>query len=195
MPVETPLVNAEDQCSATLDSPLLGPRININTAMDGHVSFSEHISALFGTSGLNWDELSRKCHSSDQLLDRSLFDKLKMPDSQFCGDWMLLFDFINEVLAEICQYTSGCSPWVSCIKPIIGPLPVGKTIIHEVIKRVDWYLLSQSPLQTLKQIFEQDLTRSRTWLDIRNENEDIAIETAEGVLEELLVEIVFELVI
>ncbi|XP_059440729.1 uncharacterized protein LOC132173295 isoform X2 [Corylus avellana] len=185
----------EDHYAAAQERLPLGPKIKTTITMDKHVSFSEYISAVLRASGLNWDELSMKCHSTEQLLDRSLFDEMKMSNNQFCGDLSLLFDCINEVLVEGCQYSFGCSSWLSCIKPIIHPLPVEKSVIHEVIKRVDWYLLSQPPPQTFQQLAEQDLARSTTWLDIRNETEVIAIETVEGVLEELLMEIVFELYI
>lgn len=163
--------------------------------MNGDVSYSEYISAVLQASGLNWDELSRKCHSLEQLPDQSLFDELKMPSNQFCGDFMLLFDCMNEVLAEACQSNSGSSPWIQCIKPIIQQLTVDKTVIQEVRECVDRYRLPQPPPQTPQQLAERNLARSQAWLHNGEEIEDIAIEMVEGALEELLMEMILEVCI
>ncbi|KAG6688594.1 hypothetical protein I3842_11G132900 [Carya illinoinensis] len=195
LPVEALQVNFEGHHPCAEERPPLGPKINVTTTMNGDASYSEYISAVLQASGLNWDELSIKCHSSEQLPDQSLFNGLKMSNNQFCGAFMLLFDCINEVLAEACQSNSGSSPWILCIKPIIQPLTVDKTVIQEVRKCVDRYLLPQPPPQTPQQLAEQDLARSRTWLHIGEETEDIAIEMVEGALEELLMEIILELYI
>ncbi|XP_040986163.1 uncharacterized protein LOC121234326 [Juglans microcarpa x Juglans regia] len=195
LPVEALQVKFEGHYPCAEERHPLGPKINVTTTMNGDVSYSEYISAVLQASGLNWDELSIKCHSSEQLLNQSLFNELKMSNNQFCGDFMLLFDCINEVLPEACQSNSGSSPWMLCIKPIIQPLTVDKTVIQEVRKCVDWYLLPQPPPRTPQQLAEQDLARSRTWLHIGEETEDIAIEMVEGALEELLMEIILELYI
>ncbi|KAB2608612.1 hypothetical protein D8674_011780 [Pyrus ussuriensis x Pyrus communis] len=168
------------------------PLTRSTSSLSEHQVISEYVRAVLQASSLNWDELSLMWHSSDQLLDPFLFDAVKLQAYQFSDDCMLLFDCINEVLVEVYHTQLPYSPWVSFIKPIASrQLSIEKTVIHEVMKSVDWYLLPHSSPRKLQKIVEKDITSSGTWLDLRNDSEEVVFEMVEDVLEELIMETIF----
>ncbi|PON62883.1 hypothetical protein PanWU01x14_135590 [Parasponia andersonii] len=164
--------------------------INITTSSYLYGSISEYVKAVLQASGLNWDELDLKCRASDPMLDSCLLDSSKLRSNQLCGDCKLLFDFISEVLLEVYDSHFRCSPGVSFIKPnyVHSLIPVENFVIQEVMKRVDWHFQPHSSPRTMERLITEDLKRSRTWLDIRIDVEDIATEMVEDALEELLME-------
>uniref|UniRef100_A0A2P2JTJ6 Uncharacterized protein LOC105129062 isoform X2 n=1 Tax=Rhizophora mucronata TaxID=61149 RepID=A0A2P2JTJ6_RHIMU len=160
-----------------------------DSAADGSVF--KHIGRALHASGLNWDELSLKFNLSDQLLDQSLIDEVMCSDPSY-GDQRLLFDYINEVLLEVCQCHLISSPWVSFTKQRIQPIKKPENMIHEVMKHVHCSLLLQPPLQTLQQLVERDLSRSGTWIDIRADIEDVVGDMVESIIQELVIEAVID---
>lgn len=160
--------------------------------MDKQGSLSEGIRAVLQISGLNWEELSRKWHLLDQTLDSSLFDDINVEvwPEKSSTDRRLLFGYINEVLSEIHQCYSRCSPWVSLLnrRPQLDLL--SKNMVHdEVLKHVDWSLLSEIPQQTLQQLVEKDLAKSGTvWMDIRLDTEEVVTELVDIIIEDLVVD-------
>ncbi|KAM0981601.1 hypothetical protein ACFX2A_014917 [Malus domestica] len=178
----------EHQSHPLTRSPLY---IETSSLSEHHVIW-EYVRAVLQASSLNWDELSLMRHSSDQLLDPFLFDAVKLQANQFSDDCMLLFDCINEVLVEVYHTQLPYSPLVSFIKPIASrQLSIEKTVINEVMKSVDWYLLPHSSPRKLQKIVEKDITSSGTWLDLRNDSEEVVFEMVEDVLEELIMETIF----
>lgn len=119
-----------------------------------------------------------------------MLDSVKLQSNQCWGDCRLISDCIKDVLLEVYHSHVRCSPWVSLMKLSVQKLPVEKSVIHEVKKCIDWYLV---PETSLEQIIVNDLARSGTWLDIRNDVEGMVVETVESALEELIMETILEL--
>ncbi|EXC06806.1 hypothetical protein L484_017272 [Morus notabilis] len=167
-------------------SPLADEARSGKRSMDNKDSIFGYVKAVMQASGLNWYEVCIKLLSSDQLLDPSLVDEVEFFSNPLCCDQKLLFDCINEVLVEVCQYHFGCSPWVSFAKPGIHLIPDMKSVILEVSKGVYWHLLQLPLPHTLDQIVRKDMERSGTWLDVRFDAEAIGFDMGETILEDLM---------
>ncbi|KAM1584847.1 hypothetical protein ACFX1Z_037786 [Malus domestica] len=176
-PASTIFEPAEEHHSHPLTRSHLDPE---TSSLREHQVISEYIKAVLQASTSNWDELSLMPHSSDQLLDPFLFDAVKLQANQFNSDCMLFFDCINEVLVEVYHTHLPCSPWVSFIKPMASRQFSENTVIHEVMKSVDQYLLPHSSPQKLQQIVEKDIACSGAWLDLRNDSEEVIFKMVEG---------------
>ena len=161
---------------------------NAGTSMDKQGSLSECIRAVLQISGLNWDELSRKWHLLDQMLDSSLFENVVVWPEKSSTDRKLLFGYISEVLLEIYQCYFRCSPWVSLLNPRPRLALLSKNMVHDVLRHVDWQLLSELPQQTLQQLVEKDLAKSGTWMDIRLDAEEVVTKLVDNILDDLVVD-------
>ncbi|XP_010241886.1 PREDICTED: uncharacterized protein LOC104586374 isoform X2 [Nelumbo nucifera] len=168
--------------------------INSRSCMENKRSIFKYVSAVLEASGLSSSgEFLRGCHSSDYILEPSLFDEVEVITSQLCGDRKLLFDCINEILVEMYQCYFSCTPWVSFVKPNTRPVPVGKHIIDEVWEGMDWHIQPQLPQQTLDQIVGKDMAKSGAWMDLKLDTENIGSEMGEAILEDLMEETISEL--
>ena len=76
------------------------------TCLEENEVMFEYVKAVLQASGLNWDEFCVKYHTSDQLLDPSLFHEGEFFPNQLCYDQKLLFDCIDEGLQEVCRHQS-----------------------------------------------------------------------------------------
>ncbi|KAJ8768565.1 hypothetical protein K2173_022675 [Erythroxylum novogranatense] len=160
------------------------------SATDGSVV--NYISTLLDASGFDWDELPLKCHSSNQLLEQSLVQEVGLVPYEICNDHNLLFDYVNEVLLEVCRCHLSYSPWASSVKQRVRPFKWAENMIHEVVKNIDWNLLVQPSLQTLQKAIEMDLKKSGRWMDIRADTEDVTSDIAEKILEDLIAKVSIE---
>lgn len=167
-------------------SPLADEAHNGKRSVDDKDSIFGYVKVVMQASGLNWDEICIKLLSSDQVLNPSLVDDVEFFSNPLCCDWQLLFDCINEVLMEVCQYHFGCSPWVSFAKPGIHLIPDMKSVTLEVSKGVYWHLLQLPLPRTLDQIVRKDMERTVTWLDLQFDAETIGFELGESILGDLM---------
>ncbi|KAI4326949.1 hypothetical protein L6164_019459 [Bauhinia variegata] len=150
------------------------------------VNIPEHVREILQASSLKWDELVMRFQSSDQLLDPSTFDELKLLTNQLpCGT--ILFDCVKEVFMVV--YQNFCR----FVKPDVDAYVVKRTLFNEVIELFDMHCLQHPSPTTLEQLVEKDLARRDSWLNIRNDAEDIAIEMEEDLLQKLILEIVSEM--
>ncbi|KAK8489662.1 hypothetical protein V6N11_007371 [Hibiscus sabdariffa] len=157
----------------------------IKTCMDDKELIFEHIKALLQPSTFNWDELYIRSLSTQLLLDPLLLDEVEYFPNQLCPDQKLLFDCINEVLMEVCEYYFG-SLGVSFVKPNIRPIPNTKDTIQEVWQGVYWHLLPMPHPRTLDQIVRKDMAKTETWMDLRLDTDCIGLEMGDTILEDLV---------
>ncbi|XP_062090347.1 uncharacterized protein LOC133796717 isoform X2 [Humulus lupulus] len=157
-------------------------------------SICAYAKALMQASGLDWDEICIKLLSSDQLLEPSLVDEVEFFSNKLCCDQKLLFDCMNEVLVEVCQYYFGSSPWLSFVKPSVCPIPDMTNVILVVSKGVYWHLLQLPLPHSLDQIIRKDMARTGTWLDTRFDAETIGFDLGETILEDLVEDTIFSCV-
>ncbi|OMO58657.1 hypothetical protein COLO4_34473 [Corchorus olitorius] len=189
-PVESSCLDIEEHSASSIMEPHFVQKSNEEcTSTDKQGSLAEYIRAILQISGLNWDELSR-CHFSDQMLDSSsLFDNIKVWPNKSSIDQRLLFGYISEVLLEIHECYFRCSPWVLLLKPSPQPVLLSKNAVHEVLRHIDWLLLSELPQQTLQQLVEKDLAKSAgVWIDTRVDTEEVVTELVDNILQDLIVE-------
>nr|POE83983.1 protein trm32 [Quercus suber] len=156
------------------------------TCLEENELMFEYVKAVLQASGLNWDEFCVKYHTSDQLLDPSLFHEGEFFPNQLCYDQKLLFDCIDEVLQDVCWHHCSFFSWVSFIKPSIKPAPNMKNAIREVWEGIYWHLLPLPLPHTLDQIVRKDMSRMGTWMDLRFDTDAIGVEMGEAILEDLM---------
>lgn len=185
---------AEEEDLTGLVKSHLNSDINTTTSLFVYGSISEYVKAVVQASDLNWDRLDFDACESDQLLDPSLFDSVKLQDNQLYGDCELLFDCISEVLLEVYDANFRSSPWLSFMKPkSLQPLQVESFVTQEVMRRVDSFFQPQSLPITMDLLVQNDMRRSGTWLDIRTDIDDMVSEMVEGALDELIMETIVDL--
>lgn len=147
----------------------------------------DYINSILHASAFTRDQLWMRCVSSDHILDPSLSDQVEVSSSQPCHDPKLLFDCVNEVLMEVCQYDFGVTPFVSFVKSSIIRLdPDMKTVMLKVWEGVCWHLHPLSPPHTLDQIVRKDMARSGAWMDLQFDAEQVGFEMGEAILTELM---------
>ncbi|KAK4578242.1 hypothetical protein RGQ29_028395 [Quercus rubra] len=156
------------------------------TCLEENEVMFEYVKAVLQASGLNWDEFCVKYHTSDQLLDPSLFHEGEFFPNQLCYDQKLLFDCIDEVLQEVCRHHCSFFSWVSFIKPSVKPAPNMKNAIREVWEGIYWHLLPLPLPHTLDQIVRKDMSGMGTWMDLRFDADAIGVEMGEAILEDLM---------
>lgn len=157
----------------------------IRTCVDDGELIFDHVKALLQPSTFNWDELYIRSLSSELLLDPMLLDEVEYFPNQLCDNQKLLFDCINEVLMEVCEYYYS-SLGVSFVKPKIRPIPNTKDTIQEVWEGVHWHLLPLPLPRTLDQIVRKDMAKTETWMDLRLDTDCIGFEMGEAILEDLV---------
>ncbi|KAK8599689.1 hypothetical protein V6N13_060488 [Hibiscus sabdariffa] len=161
----------------------------IKTCTDDKELIFEHVKGVLQLSSFNLDELYIKSLSSELLLDPLLLDEVEYFPNQLCPDQKLLFDCINEVLMEVCEYyfgSPGVSFGVSFVKPNIRPIPNMKNTIQEVWDGVHWHLLPLPLPRTLDQIVGKDMAKTESWMDIRLNTNIISVEMGDAILKDLV---------
>lgn len=168
-----------------LSSPATNQEIRITCCMEDEESAFEYIEAVLLASDLNWDEFLLRWLSSDQPLDPSLFDEVKLFSNRPSHDQRLLFDCTNEVLKEVCNRYFGGSLRFSSVKESVRPAPRGMKLIQEVWEGIELDIL-QNSAQSLDQLVRKDLGKSGTWMELQSETEYIVIEMGKLILEGLM---------
>uniref|UniRef100_A0A6M2ES09 DUF4378 domain-containing protein n=1 Tax=Populus davidiana TaxID=266767 RepID=A0A6M2ES09_9ROSI len=188
-PVELPVqpfrIQFEEHESSAAD------RIPLKASIDDKESVFEYVKAVVQASGMKWDEFYMRSHSSEQLLDHSIFFEVEFFSNQLCCDKKLLFDSINEVLMEVYGRYFGCFSGLSFVQSNIRPVPDVKNGICEVWEGVSWHLLPLPMPRTLDQLVKKDMAKTGTWMNLRYDIETILVEIGEDIFEDLMEEIVF----
>ncbi|URE07796.1 hypothetical protein MUK42_02971 [Musa troglodytarum] len=150
----------------------------------------DYIRVVLGASGL-MNELLERWDVTDQLLEPSLFDEVEIFSFFVQDDSKLLFDCINEVLVEIQEKFSRCTPELSFIKRNFLPAPLGESLIQEVCKGVE-RLLHLQLLNTLGQIIKKDL-ENRSWMNLQSETKNMTREICDSILDDIIEETVYDM--
>lgn len=168
-------------------APVLGSCMDSSKSSvpNEHGSRYEVIKAVLKVLGLSSDEIPRASTLLDELLDMSICNRMRL-GGQLGNDHRLLVDLTEEALLHINQSCMKSYPWLSFMTRNICPTTLEKNKIHEVKKLVEWYLQQQS--QTLEQLVVKDLQKDAAWMDLRVDAEDVVIEIVDGILEELIIE-------
>ncbi|KAL5215503.1 hypothetical protein ABZP36_006904 [Zizania latifolia] len=148
------------------------------------------IKAVLEASDLLSEGSSERWYMDESLLDTSVLAEV---GTLYCltDETVLLFDCVEEALFEIRDSFFGCDPWVAYLKHNVRPAPVRTELVQDVAKCID-YLVSKEFPSTLDQVVLKDLERG-SWMDLRCDTEGAAVEVWDGLLDDLLEEMVFDL--
>lgn len=106
-------------------------------------------------------------------------------------DHQLLFNLVNEVLLEIYGRSPTYFPRPFSFNPRLHPMPKGHYLMNEVWNSVNSYLILRPELdQTLEDVVGRDLAKS-DWMIRQEEEEYVALELEEMIMEDLLDEFIF----
>ncbi|CAO2043317.1 unnamed protein product [Urochloa humidicola] len=189
MPISRVLFKELDTSSAfpTLWSE---PEVGILDDKDARDSF---IKAVLEASELLSDcvEDLHIWYTEEPLLDISVLAEV---GNSYCltDDAVLLFDCVEEVLVKIRDTFFGVCPWVAFLKHNVRPAPVGRHLVQEVAKGIHSLVGNELLPNTLEQVMTKDLD-SGSWLDLRCDSESVAVELWDGLLDDLLEEMIFDL--
>ncbi|CAL5015481.1 unnamed protein product [Urochloa decumbens] len=163
------------------------PQVGILDDKDARDSF---IKAVLEASELLSDENLQIWYTEEPLLDVSVLAEV---GNSYCltDDAVLLFDCVEEVLLKIRDTFFGVGPWVAFLKHNVRPAPVGRHLVEEVAKGVHSLVGNELP-NTLEQVMMKDLD-SGSWLDLRCDSGSIAVELWDGLFDDLLEEMIFDL--
>ncbi|CAD6262718.1 unnamed protein product [Miscanthus lutarioriparius] len=164
-----------------------GPQVAILDDKATRVSF---IKAVLEASELLSEENSQRWYTEEPLLDVSVLAEV---GNSYCltDDAVLLFDCVEEVLLKIRDKFFGTDPWVNFLKHNVRPAPVGTHLVQEVAEGIDSLVGKEFP-NTLEQVMMKDLD-SGSWLDLRGDTESVVVELWDGLFDDLLEEVVFDL--
>ncbi|KAK8449373.1 hypothetical protein SEVIR_7G208400v4 [Setaria viridis] len=186
MPISRVLFKELDTSSA---SPALWgePQVAILDDKDARDSF---IKAVLEASELLSEENLQIWYTEEPLLDVSVLAEV---GNSYCltDDAVLLFDCVEEVLLKIRDKFFGTGPWVAFLKHNARPAPVGRHLVQEVAKGIDSLVGDEFP-NTLEQVMMKDLDTG-SWLDLRSDSESVVVELWDGLLDDLLEEMIFDL--
>ncbi|KAI5011606.1 hypothetical protein ZWY2020_013743 [Hordeum vulgare] len=153
---------------------------------------------------------SHKSRKQDELSmpsSRILFEELDTPSQT--SQTTVLYDkhervsFIKSVLEASESLAEGCSemisdnffgadPWVAFLKNNVRPAPLGMELVKEVAKCIDCLVDDTEAPKALDEVVMKDL-EGGPWMDLRCDAEDAVIDVWDGMLDDLLEEMVFDL--
>ncbi|CAK8536100.1 unnamed protein product [Lathyrus sativus] len=139
----------------------------------------------------------------DQPIKQSLFIALEeslLHENEYSAeennnmlDHQLLFNLINETLFQIYEKSPTYFPRPFAFNHWLKPMPKGNYIVKEVWDNVSSYLSLRPELdQTLEDVVGRDLIkRSGGWMNLQQEEECVALDLEEMIIDDLLEEIIF----
>jgi hypothetical protein len=150
-----------------------------------------YIKAFLELSELCTDQNLEVWYLEDELISPCLFEELD--DGNQIDDTKFLFDCICEAVTEIQSKYFRSTPCLCSPKHKIRAPLMGRDLISEINKQVECSLHYQFP-STLDQLIEMDL-EDGDWMDLRSESEKITVALWDCILDELLDEVVYDLLI
>lgn len=128
-----------------------------------------------------WEELSKKLHSSVQLLNTSSLVEQKF-----------LLEFINDILLELNQrhfdfYTRASSIRQSTVASSV----LDKNMMEEFLEEIQWYLVLPETPRTLDDLAIKDIKKDENWSGTKLETEEVVIQLTDDLLEELILQTIY----
>ncbi|SPT19466.1 unnamed protein product [Triticum aestivum] len=181
MPSSRVLFEELDTPSETLQTPVLYDK---NERVSFIKSVLEASESLAGGCSERW-------YMDVSVLETSVLAEIGM---SYCltDDVVLLFDCVEEVLLKISDDFFGADPWVAFLKNNVRPAPLGMELVREVAKCIDCLVDDTGTPKALDEVVLKDL-ESGPWMDLRCDAEDAVIDVWDGMLDDLLEEMVFDL--
>ncbi|XP_061358617.1 protein TRM32-like [Gastrolobium bilobum] len=127
-------------------------------------------------------------------LDASLSNEIKSSEEEIINpyDHQLIFNLVNEVLLEIYERSPTYFPRPFSFNHRLHPMPKGNYLLNQVWTSVNSYLSLRPELdQTLDDVVGRDLAKRSGWMNLQHEEECVALELEEMIIDDLLDEIIF----
>lgn len=178
-------INFEEQMSCSDQGTCM------QTSLQDEESAFEYVEAVLLGSGLNWDEYLLRWLSSCPILDSVLYDEVELFSSRSRAEQKLLFDCTNEVLEEVCNSYFGSLSGGE--RQSMRTIPKAMDLILEIWRGVEWHILQHPPPpQSLDQLVRNDMakSKSRAWMDLRADTQNIGEEMEKAILETLVEDII-----
>ncbi|MED6181823.1 hypothetical protein PIB30_023034 [Stylosanthes scabra] len=166
---------------------------NIFQDIDNDSNF-RYVKAILQFSGFMENDQILTRHTIDQRLKPSLIMEMEssIEDNTKANDQQLLFNLVDEVLLDIYDRSSNHFPRPFAFNYRLHPVPKGHYLLNEVWSSVKSYLSLRPELdQTLDDVVRCDLARRSSWMNLQQEEEQVAIELEDMILDDLLDELVF----
>ncbi|KAL5082512.1 hypothetical protein RYX36_010933 [Vicia faba] len=163
----------------------------------------KYVKDILEYSGFIGNEQIQTRYTVDQPIKPSLFVALEeslLHENEYSAeensnmfDHQLLFNLINETLFEIYEKSPTYFPRPFAFNHRLKPMPKGNYIVKEVWDNVSSYLSLRPELdQTLDDVVGRDLIkRSGGWMNLQQEEECVALDFEEMIIDDLLDEIIF----
>lgn len=162
----------------------------------------KYLKNVLEFSGFLGNEHSQMRYTIDQPLKPSLFKDLEASllheieaseeETTNHYDHQLIFNLVNEVLLEIYGRSPTYFPRPFSFNPRLHPMPKGNYLLNEVWTSVNSYLTLRPELdQTLDDVVGRDLAKGRGWMILQEEEEYVALELEEMIMDDLFDEFIF----
>ncbi|KAK4285221.1 hypothetical protein QN277_001948 [Acacia crassicarpa] len=161
-----------------------------NIIDDSNFKYVKYIMEL---SGFMENDHTQMWHTVNQPLKPSLFEETECSEKEIDKptDHRLLFDIVNESLLEVFEGSSTYFPRPFSFNLRLRPIPKGHRLLKEVWTKVNSYLSLTPELdQTLDDVVRRDL-ESNGWMNLQSEEECVALELEDMIVDDLLDEIIF----
>jgi hypothetical protein len=153
-------------------------------------------------SGFTRNEQTQMRYTVDQPIKPTLFTALEeslLHENEYSGeentnmcDHQLLFNLINEVLFQMYENSPTYFPKPFTFNYKLKSMPKGNYLVNEVWDNVSSYLSLRPELdETLDDVVGRDLTKRSGWMNLQQEEECVALELEEMIIDDLLDEIIF----
>lgn len=161
-----------------------------------------YVKDVLEFSGFMGNEQIQMRYTVDQPLKPSLFMALEASLSHENEssreeiinpyDHQLLFNLVNEVLFEIYEKSPTYFPRPFSFNHHLHPMPKGHYLLNEVWASINSYLSLRPELdQTLDDVVGRDLAKRSGWMNLQQEEECVALELEEMIIQDLLDEVIF----
>lgn len=173
------------------------------TAEDtNNTSNFKYVKNVLQFSGFLGNENIQMRYAVDQPLKSSLFKDLNAtlrheiepPEGETNinpNDHQLLFNLVNEALLEVYGRSPTYFPRPFSFNTRLHPMPKGNYLLNEVWTSVNSYLTLRPELdQTLDDVVGRDLAKRSGWMILQEEEEFVALELEDMIVDDLLDELV-----
>ncbi|CAJ2660858.1 unnamed protein product [Trifolium pratense] len=165
----------------------------------------KYVKDILEYSGFTRNEQAQMRYTVDQPIKPSLFTALEeslLHENEYSGeentnicDRQLLFNLINEVLFQMYEKSPTYFPKPFAFNYKLKSMPKGNYLVNEVWNNVSSYLSLRPELdETLDDVVGRDLTKGTGWMNLQQEEECVALELEDMIIDDLLDEIIFSFV-
>lgn len=130
---------------------------------------SSCVNEIYQTAESNWEDFL----ATDYLLESSCEHKV-------------LYDFVKEVLVSLHLN-------ITMYSTRVQPFSLEKDVINKVIDQVEWHNGKPMGPRTLDHLVRRDIAKCGPWLDTLSDRNDIVVEVADEIMQELVIEAIHDI--